>query len=146
MGNREIKEKTMKINPYLNFNGNCGEAFQFYAKVLGGKDLRIMTFADAPPGMPVSPETKNQVMHARFTVGGDTIMGSDAPGGRYNKPQGYAVNIGVESPEEAERIFSALSEGVTADMPLAETFFARRFGMVTDRFGTHWMVICEKPM
>ena len=70
----------MKINPYLNFNGNCGEAFHFYAKVLNGKDLRIMTFADAPPGMPVSPETKTQVMHARFSVGGDTIMGSDAPG------------------------------------------------------------------
>ena len=137
----------MKINPYLNFNGNCAEAFRFYADVLKGKDLRIMTFADAPPGMPVSPESKSQVMHARFTVGnGDTIMGSDAPGGRYHKPQGYAVNIGVETSEEADRIFAALSEGVTADMPIAETFFAKRFGMVTDRFGTHWMVICEKPM
>jgi PhnB protein len=105
-----------------------------------------MTFADAPPGTPVPPEAKGQVMHARFTVGGDTIMGSDAPGGRYNKPQGYAVNIGVETPEEAERIFAALSEGVTADMPMSETFFAKRFGVVTDRFGTHWMVLCEKPM
>jgi PhnB protein len=136
----------MKINPYLNFNGNCAEAFDFYAKVLGGKDLRVMTFKDAPPDMPVPPEHKNQVMHARFTVGGDTIMGSDAPGGRYNKPQGYAVNIGVDTPEEAERIFAALAQGVTADMPISETFFAKRFGMVTDRFGTHWMVICEKPM
>jgi PhnB protein len=136
----------MKINPYLNFNGNCAEAFQFYAKVLGAKDLRIMTFADAPPGMPVSPESKNQVMHARFTVGGDTIMGSDAPGGRYNKPQGYAVSIGVETPEDAERIFAALSEGGNVGMPIAETFFAKRWGMVTDRFGTPWMVLCEKPM
>jgi len=136
----------MKINPYLNFNGNCGEAFQFYAKVLNGKDLRIMTFADAPPGTPITPESKNQVMHARFTVGNDTIMGSDAPGGRYNKPQGYAVNIGVDTPEEADRVFAALAEGGNVGMPIAETFWAKRFGMVTDRFGTHWMVNCEKTM
>ena len=101
----------MKINPYLNFNGNCAEAFRFYADVLGAKDLHVSTFADAPPGMPVPPEAKAQVMHARFTVGGDTIMGSDAPGGRYNKPQGYAVSIGVEAPEEADRIFAALVRG-----------------------------------
>ncbi|MBV8799874.1 MAG: VOC family protein [Alphaproteobacteria bacterium] len=136
----------MEINPYLNFNGNCGEAFQFYAKVLGGKDLRIMTFADAPPGMPVTRETKNQVMHARFRVGDTMIMGSDGPGGRYNKPQGYAVNIGVDTPEEADRIFAALAEGGNVGMPIAETFWAKRFGVVTDRFGTHWMVNCEKPM
>ncbi len=136
----------MQINPYLNFNGNCGEAFQFYTKVLKGKNLMIMTFADAPPGMPVPPESKNQVMHARFNVGDFTIMGSDAPGGRYNKPQGYAVSIGVDTPEEADRIFKALSEGGNIGMPIAETFWAKRFGMVTDRFGTHWMVNCEKPM
>ncbi len=134
----------MKINPYLNFNGNCAEAFDFYAKVLGGKDLQVMTFADAPPGMPVTPESKNQVMHARFTVGDTTIMGSDAPGGRYNKPQGFYVNIGVDKPEEADRIFAALSQGGSISMPIAETFWAKRFGMLTDKFGTNWMVNCEK--
>jgi PhnB protein len=136
----------MKINPYLNFNGNCGEAFQFYAKVLGGKDLHIMTFADAPPSMPVPPELKNNVMHARFTVGSDIIMGSDAPGDRYNKPQDYAVSVHTDTPEDAERIFASLSEDGTVGMAMAETFFAKRWGMTTDRFGTHWMVICEKPM
>ncbi len=136
----------MKINPYLNFNGNCGEAFQFYAKVLGGKDLRVMTFADAPPDMPVPPEVKNQVMHARFSVGSDAIMGSDSPGDRYNKPQGYAVSVHTDTPEDAERIFASLSEGGTVGMAIAETFFAKRWGMTTDRFGTHWMVICEKSM
>jgi hypothetical protein len=67
-------------------------------------------------------------------------------GGRYNKPQGYAVNIGVDTPEDAGRIFAALSQGGTVGMPMGETFWARRFGMVTDRFGTHWMVNCEKAM
>ena len=139
----------MKINPYLNFNGNCAEAFQFYAKVLGGKNLQIMTFRDMPkqPGMPDMPaDQKDMVMHARFTAGDATVMGSDAPGGRYNKPQGFAVNINTDTPEEAERIFNALSEGGTVGMAMGETFWAKRFGMATDRFGTHWMVNCEKPM
>ena len=137
----------MKINPYLNFNGNCAEAFDVYAKILGGRDLRIMTFGQMPPGMgQISENEKKLVAHARFTAGDTMIMGSDAAGGRYNKPQGYAVNINVDTPEEAERIFKALSEGGNVGMPIAETFWAKRFGMVTDRFGTHWMVNCEKPM
>jgi len=135
----------MKINPSLNFNGNCAEAFDLYAKVLRGKDLNVMTFGQMPPGAgQISESEKKMVAHARFTVGGDTIMGSDAPGGRYNKPQGYAVNISVETPEEADRIFAALADGGNVGMPIAETFWAKRFGMVTDRFGTHWMVNCEK--
>src|SRR3954470_12464302 len=115
----------MKINPYLNFNGNCREAFEFYAKVLGGKDLRVMTFADMPPDNSMPPMTddqKKQVMHARFTAGDTMIMGSDAPCGRYNKTQGYAVNIGVDDPAEADRIFAALAEGANVGMPITETF------------------------
>ena len=135
----------MKINPYLNFNGNCAEAFDLYAKVLRGKDLNVMTFGQMPPGAgQFSESEKKMVAHARFTVGNDTIMGSDAPGGRYNKPAGYAVNISVDTPEEADRIFAALADGGNVGMPIAETFWAARFGMVTDRFGTHWMVNCEK--
>ncbi|MGH6888750.1 MAG: VOC family protein [Rhizomicrobium sp.] len=136
----------MKINPYLNFNGNCAEAFQLYAKILGAKDLHIMTFRDSPMAGQVAANEKDFVMHARFTAGDSAIMGSDAPGGRYNRPQGYAVSIGVDTPEEAERIFAALSDGATIGMPIAETYWAKRFGMLTDRFGTHWMVSCEKPM
>lgn len=136
----------MKINPYLNFNGTCAEALRFYAKILGGKDLQIMTFRDSPIAGDVAANEKDLVMHARFSAGDTIIMGSDAPGGRYNKPQGYAVSIGVDMPEDAERIFAALSEGGTIGMPIGETFWAKRFGMVTDRFGTHWMVNCENPM
>ena len=136
----------MTINPYLNFNGNCAEAFRFYAETLGGKDLHIMTFRDSPMAGQVTENEKNMVVHARFSVGDTMIMGSDASGGRYNKPQGCATNIGVDTPEDAERIFAALSQGGNVGMAIAETFWAKRFGMVTDRFGTHWMVNCEKPM
>ncbi|MBV9571123.1 MAG: VOC family protein [Alphaproteobacteria bacterium] len=139
----------MKISPYLNFDGNCREAFEFYAKVLGGKNLQIMTFRDMPPGQgmpPMTDEQKNMVMHARFSAGDTMIMGSDAPSGRYQKPQGHFVNVSVDQPEEADRIFAALAEGGNVSMPIAETFWAERFGMLTDRFGTPWMLNCEKPM
>src|SRR5690348_16960645 len=118
------KKMAITINPYLNFNGNCAEAMRFYAEALGGKDLHIMTFRDSPMAGQVGENEKDMVVHARFSVGQTMIMGSDAPGGRYNKPQGYAVNIGVETPEDAERIFAALSEGGNIGMPMAETFWA----------------------
>lgn len=137
----------MKINPYLNFNGNCAEAMRYYAKILGGKDLHMMKFRDSPMGAQMSESEKDMIVHARFTTsGGDLVMASDATGGHYNKPQGYAVNINVDTPEEAERIFAGLSDGGNIGMAMQETFWARRFGMVTDRYGTHWMVNCEKPM
>ena len=136
----------MKLNPYLNFNGNCADAFRTYARVLGGKDLHIMTYRDSPMVGQVGENEKDMVVHARFTAGDTMMMGSDASGGRYTKPAGYAVNINVDTPEEAERIFAALSDGGDVGMAMAETFWAKRFGMVTDRFGTHWMVNCEKPM
>ena len=137
---------SITINPYLNFNGNCAEAMRFYADVLGGKDLHIMKFGDTPMAGQAAENEKDLVAHARFSAGNAMVMGSDAMGGRYNKPQGYAVNISVETPEEADRIFAGLADGGDVGMPIAETFWAKRFGMVTDRFGTHWMVNCEKPM
>jgi PhnB protein len=79
-----------------------------------------------------------------MTVGDTVLMASDAPDGRYRKPQGFSVSLGVDAPADAERIFAELSEGGSVTMPMEETFFAARFGMLTDRFGTPWMVICEK--
>ena len=133
----------MKINPYLNFNGNCEEAFQFYSRILNGKDMRVMRYRDSPMGGQISESEKDLVVHARFVAGDTQIMGSDATGGRYNTPQGYAINIDVDSPEEAERIFAGLSEGGNVGMPIQETFWAARFGMFTDRYGIPWMVNCE---
>jgi len=85
-------------------------------------------------------------MHARMTLNSNVIMGSDAPAANYKPAHGFSVNIGVDTPEDADRIYAALAEGGTQIMPIAETFWAHRFGMCIDRFGTPWKVNCEKPM
>jgi PhnB protein len=136
----------MKINPYLSFNGACKQAFTFYADVLHGQIPMMMTYADAPPGMPTSPESRDQVMHARLLVGDQVLMGSDAPSGCYKAVQGVHVTLNVETPAEAERIYNALVDGGSAQMPLQETFWAQRFAMFSDKYGTAWMINCEKPM
>lgn len=133
---------------YLGFDGNCEEAFKRYEQVFRGKILMMMRHSDAPPGsgVPQNPEVANRIMHARLEAGGRLLMGGDAPAHGASKPQGFCVSIAVDSPAEAERIFKELAEGGTVNMPIGETFWAQRFGMVTDRFGTPWMVNCEKPM
>ena len=149
----------MKINPYLNFDGNCREAFTFYAGLMGGENLVIMTYADMPaPAGDASSETETgcaqgapqfnpaHVMHARMDVGGIMLMASDSPAGLHQKAQGLYVSVNVTEPSEADRIFKGLAEGGVVSMPIAETFWALRFGMLTDRFGTPWMVNCEKAM
>jgi PhnB protein len=136
----------MKTNPYLHFDGNCEEALNFYQKLLGAKPLMMMRYGDMPTGHgPECPAAvKDKIAHGRIAIGEDIIMGSDAPPGRYSKPTGLSINIGVATPEEAEKIFAALAETGAVLMPIEETFWAHRFGMVTDRFGTPWMVNCEK--
>lgn len=136
----------MKTNPYLSFNGNCAEAFKFYEKILGGKIEMLMTFAQAPQGEPVPPESRDKVMHVRMTIGNDIIMGGDAPSQFYQKPAGFSVSINIETVDEADRIFNQLSEGGAIIMPITETFWARRFAMFIDKFGTPWMINCEKPL
>jgi PhnB protein len=136
----------MDLNIYLHFSGNCEEAFKFYEKALGGKILAAMTYDTAPPEMPVSPGWGKKIMHARMTVGNNLLMGSDAPPDRYSKPTGFSINIGVKTAEEAERAFKALADGGQVCMPIAETFWAIRFGMLVDKFGVPWMVNAEKPM
>jgi PhnB protein len=135
----------MNLNPYLHFNGNCREAMEFYAKVLGGKILAMMTFADMPSDQPCLPEVRDLVAHARVAIGDELLMASDAPAGRFEKPQGFSVTLSIKDPAEAERVYNALAEGGTVGMPLSETFWAQKFGMLKDRFGTPWMINCEKP-
>jgi PhnB protein len=134
----------MQLNPYLLFNGDCEAAFKLYEKVLGGKIEALIPNEGAPGTEQLPTEWKSKIMHGRMTINGQVLMASDAPPGRYSKPGGFSVNISVTDPKEADRIFSALSEGGTIHMPIAETFWAVRFGMFTDRFGTPWMVNCEK--
>ena len=130
----------MQINPYLTFNGNCAEAFRFYEKVLGGKIAAIMTFADTPMADQMPPEGRGKIAHARLAVGDSVLMGSDCMPGSYEPMKGVSVTLNIADPAEAERVFAGLSEKGTVTMPIAETFWAQRFGMLTDKFGTPWMV------
>jgi PhnB protein len=134
----------MQMNNYLYFNGNCEAAFKFYEKCLGGKIEAIMTHEGTPAANNVPAEWAKKILHARLVAGDAVLMASDAPPEHYSKPQGFSININVADPAEAERLFKALSEGGNVIMPIAETFWAVRFGMFTDKFGIPWMVNCEK--
>ena len=133
----------MQINIYLRFNGTCEEAFNFYAELCGGTIDMMQRYKDMPEPHQAPPAMLKQVLHARLKLGDQVIMGSDAPPGRYQAPDGFSVSLTVDAVGDAERIFTALCEKGTVQMPLAESFFAKRFGMATDRFGTPWMVLCQ---
>ena len=134
----------MKINPYLNFNGQCAEAFRTYERVLGGKITFMQTHGESPMADQVGPDWQDAVMHTTLEVGDQVIMGSDAPPPYFEKPQGFSVSIVLGDPAEAERIFAALSEGGETRMPMQKTFWAERFGMCVDRFGIPWIVNCDQ--
>jgi PhnB protein len=133
----------MQLNPYLFFNGNCADAFKFYEKCLGGKIVTLMTHEGTPAAEQVPANWREKIIHARMTVGDQVLMGSDAPPDRYAPMKGFGVSFAVDSPADAERIFKALSEKGAVGMPMQQTFFAVRFGMVVDQFGTPWMITCE---
>lgn len=136
----------MDTNIYLHFDGNCEEAFKFYEKVLGAKIQTLFRFEGSPAASEVPAEMGNKVLHGRITIGDKTIMGSDAPPGRYSKPRGFSINIDSKDVAEAERVFKALGEGGQVHMPIAEAFWAKRFGMLVNKFEIPWMVNVEKPM
>jgi len=134
----------MKMYTYVNFAGNCAEAFRFYEKHLRGTIGMMMTHGQAPDQSNVKPEWKDAVLHARIFVGGTELLGADIPAAQ---PMRSAyLSLSVDSDAEAERIFSALSDGGEVFMPMQETFFATRFGQLRDRFGINWMIIHERPM
>lgn len=134
----------MQLIPYLMFNGQCQAAFKFYEQALGGKIEAMLNHGDSPMAQQVSPDWRSKIMHARISVGGTVLMGMDAPPDRYQEPKGFFVSIGVQNQAEAERVFRELAESGKVQMPLQQTFWALRFGMVVDRFGIPWMVNCEQ--
>jgi PhnB protein len=148
-------ESNMDLNTYLFFDGQCEEAFKLYEKVLGGRITALMRYGDVPSG-PAVFKGNTRVIHTNLQVGDRVLMGSDTPPAglgpmpsghqpdAYKTPQGFRANISVDTPAEAERIYHALAENGTVAMPIGETFFAHRFGMLNDRFGTPWMVTCPK--
>ncbi len=134
----------MHLNPYLVFEGNCEEAFKFYEKTLGGKIKAMLTYEGSPMAKQMPEEWQKKIMHVTLEIGDQLLMGSDARGEHYHKPQGFSVSLSVKRIAEAERIFGAFEEGGQVCMPLQQTFWAARFGMAVDRFGTPWMINCEK--
>lgn len=130
---------------HLHFHGNCREALQFYAETFGGKIVFAMTYGEAPGAAAAPEEVREQIIHARVDLGDQFLLGCDVPGERYARPQGFNLMAHAEQPEEAERLFRSLAEGGSVTMPVQETFWAHRFGMCTDRYGTPWMVNCPKP-
>jgi PhnB protein len=136
----------MQLNPYLMFKGDCEAAFKFYEKALGGKVQAMMRYEGSPAAGHVPPEWHNKIMHGRLSVGDQVLMGSDPPPAQQDSMKGFSVTLSVREAAEADRIFNALAENGSIKMPIAETFWAQRFGMLVDRFGTPWMINCEKPM
>jgi PhnB protein len=135
----------MSLNTYLYFNGRCEEAFKFYEKVLGGKIVTLMPHAGTPAENNVPPDWRSKIMHARLEVGDQVLMGTDAPPDHYHPPSGFSVSVHIKEPAEAERVFHALAQQGKIQMPIQATFWAAKFGMLTDQFGIPWMVNCDLP-
>jgi PhnB protein len=134
----------MQLNPYLAFDGQCEAAFKFYEEQLGAKIQFMLPHGEAPVPCQLPEEWRNKIMHATLALGDQTLMGADCPPGYYQKPQGISVTLGISDPKEAERVFHALAKNGTVQTPIQKTFWALRFGMVTDRFGIPWMINCTK--
>ena len=131
------------MNTYVNFAGNCAEAFRYYEKHLGATTGMMMTHEQLPVPGRLGPEWKNKVLHARIEIAGTELAAADIPNA---EPMRSAyLTLSVDSDQEAERIFGALSDGGRVLMPMEETFFASRFGQVRDRFGINWMILHERP-
>ena len=133
----------MQVVPYLNFNGDCKEAFTFYAECLGGTITTMMTHGETEMAQHLPAEWHSRIMHASMKIGDASLMASDGRPGETVKPHGIYVTLQVDTPEEAERIFNALAENGSVEMPIQKTFWSERFGMTTDRFGTPWMINCD---
>src|SRR5512146_960030 len=133
----------MKMHTYVNFPGTCSEALQFYEEHLGAKIVMMSTFDQMPDPKNIPPGLEKGVLHARIEIGETILMASDGPKDRVQPMRSAYLSLSVDSEAEAERIYSALSDGGEIFMPLAETFFATRFAQFRDRFGINWMIIRE---
>jgi PhnB protein len=131
----------VQLTTYLNYGGNCEEAFRFYEKHLGGKITMLMRHGEAPAPSEVPPELLGKVLHGRMNLGGTELLGADMPPTRFQPMRSAYLTLTVDSDEEADRVFALLSDGGQIFMPMQDTFFASRFAMLRDRFGTSWMLL-----
>ena len=130
----------MKLLTYVNYGGNCRQAFEFYAQHLGGTITMMMKHGSGPDAQRLPPERHDTVLHARMDIGGTTLLGVDVAPDQYQPMRSAYLTLMLDSVEDAERVYSLLTEGGTIFMPMAEMFFAKRFAMLRDRFGTSWML------
>jgi PhnB protein len=133
----------MQVQPYLFFDGRCEEAAEFYKKAIGAQVAMMMRYRDSPephpPGM-VPPGSENKIMHMSLQIGESTVMASDDC--IYHPTfQGFSLTLTAKDSAEADRLFGALADGGSVEMPLTKTFFASKYGMLADRYGVRWMVI-----
>lgn len=134
----------MKLLTYVNYPGNCAEAFRYYEKHLGGKIVFMMTHGESPVPRPdIGAEWKDAVLHARIDLGETSLIGADIP--KAEPMRSTYLSLMTDSIEEAERIYAVLSDGGEIFMPIQETFFAFRFAMLRDKFGASWMILKERP-
>ena len=135
------------LNTYVNFKGNCREAFEFYRSVFGGEFAILETFRNGPPDMSIPEEEMDNIMHVSFPIGDSVLMGSDTPSifeGSHVVGTNISISVNPESKEEADRLFSGLSEGGLVAMPMADMFWGSYFSYCTDKFGINWQVNYEQ--
>jgi PhnB protein len=135
----------MKLIPQISlvFNGQCEAAFKLYERSMNGTISFMLTWGDSPMAADAPPGWEGKICHATLTIGGTVFAGSDMPPGRYEEPKGFSVLLAMDDPATAEQVFEALSENGRIQMPLQQTFWAKRFGVLVDQFGIPWAVNCE---
>jgi PhnB protein len=133
----------VKLNPYLNFNGECAAALKFYEEALGGEVVFSMTWGEMPDAEQFPAETHKLIMHATLNVGDNQLMCADSPPDQYKKPTGMNVSIHVKDVAEGKQLFNKLAQSGEVQMPFQKTFWSPGFGMCVDRFGIPWMVNCD---
>jgi len=134
----------MQVQPYLFFDGRADEALEFYKKAVGATPKMLMRFKEAPDQSMISPSSADKIMHAAVEIGDTTVLMSDGRCTGKTNFQGFALAFSARNEAEADKVFGALSEGGQVTMPMAQTFFSPRFGMLTDKFGVGWMVLVQK--
>ena len=133
----------MQMTTYLSFKGQCETAFKFYEECLGGRLGAIFRYAGSPLADQVPADWQDRVMHGSLTIGDQVLMGGDVAPDRYEEPRGFSLSLQIKSTADAERVFRELARDGRVVMPLEQTFWAARFGMVVDRFGVPWLINCE---
>ena len=134
----------MDLNPCINlsFDGQCEAAFKFYERCMNGKITFMLTYGDSPMARDAPAEWSGKIAHATLVIGSTRLLGSDPAPGAYEMPKGFCIMLSPAEPD-AERLFADLAEGGTVQLPLQQTFWAARFGMLRDRFGIPWAINCE---